>query len=100
MNKAKIRQLAEEQAKASRIKQTAAQRTPDAPEQSGRTSGAPTGGALVEAFQERIYTALVGGSDFWRTQAGAAEICRVAYRRSEIAVEVWLKERAKVEIKA
>ena len=97
MNKAKIKQLADEQARAAETKKTAAQRAPDALAASGRGSGAPTGVTSVEAFQARIYTALVGGSDFVRTQAGAAEVCRIAYRRSEIAVEVWLKERAKAE---
>ena len=97
MNKAKLKQLAEKQANAAETKQTAAQRPPDASEPSARTSSAPIVGTGLEAFQARIYTALVGGSDFVRTQAGAAEVCRIAYRRSEIAVEVWRKERAKAE---
>ena len=52
-------------------------------------------GLIGSALQARVYAALVGGSDFLRTQAGPAEVCRLAYRRSEIAVEVWRKERAK-----
>lgn len=97
MNKAKIKQLADEQARAAETKKTAAQRAPDAAAASGRGNGEPTGVTSVEAFQARIYAALVGGSDFVRTQAGAADVCRIAYRRSEIAVEVWLKERAKAK---
>ena len=89
MNKAKIKQLAAD------TKRTASQRPPEASGAAGRTSSAASPTASTEALQARIYAALVGGSDFLRTQAGPAEVCRLAYRRSEIAVEVWRKERAK-----
>lgn len=100
MNKAKLKQLAEEQANTAETKQTAAQRPPDASEQSGRTSSAPIVGTGLEAFQARIYTALVGGTDFSRSQAGVVALCREAYKRSKTAVEVWRNEKAKVEGKA
>jgi len=89
MNKAKIKQLAAD------TKRTASQRPPEASGVAGRTSTASMAANCTEALQARIYAALVGGSDFLRTQAGPAEVCRLAYRRSEIAVEVWRKERAK-----
>jgi hypothetical protein len=76
MNKAKIKQLAQEQAKTSREPAT-----PDP----------------KDDLQERLYVALVGSADFIRTQFGPIEICRIAFKRSQIAADVWRKEMAKIE---
>ena len=100
MNKAKIKQLAAEQANAAKTKQTAAQRPQDTSEHAGRTSGAPTDGAGKEAFQAQLYVALIGGSNFAQTMAGRAVVCREAWKISKTAVEVWLEEKAKSEGRA
>ena len=42
-----------------------------------------------------IYAALVGGSDFLRTQASEADVCRIAYARSRTAVRIWREQKAK-----
>jgi hypothetical protein len=42
-----------------------------------------------EDLQERLYIALVGGSDFTRTMCGAADVCRLAYKNSLAALKVW-----------
>ena len=88
MNKSKLKQLAEDAAKAAKTTKTAAQA---ASEPAGRTSG----GINIETFQARIYAAIVGGSNFRQTMAGKAVICREAFETSRIAIEVWLEEKGK-----
>ena len=49
----------------------------------------------LDRLQARIYAALVGGSDFIRTLAGEADVCRLAYSRSRVAVRIWKEQKAK-----
>lgn len=55
----------------------------------------PSPAASADRLQAMIYAALVGGSDFLRTQASEADVCRNAYRRSMIAVRIWREQKAK-----
>ena len=55
----------------------------------------PAPAASADRLQAMIYAALVGGSDFLRTQAGEAEVCRIAYARSRTAVRIWREQKAK-----
>ena len=55
----------------------------------------PSPAASADRLQAMIYAALVGGSDFQRTQAREADVCRLAYARSRTAVRIWRQEKAK-----
>lgn len=55
----------------------------------------PSPAASADRLQAMIYAALVGGSDFLRTQASEADVCRIAYARSRTAVRIWRQEKAK-----
>ena len=60
-----------------------------------KADGKQAGGDGSDRLQAMIYAALVGGSDFLRTQAGEAEVCRIAYARSKTAVRIWREQKAK-----
>ncbi len=55
----------------------------------------PSPAASADRLQAMIYAALVGGSDFLRTQASEADVCRIAYARSRTAVRIWREQKAK-----
>ena len=40
-----------------------------------------------------LYSQIVGGTDFLRTQASPADVCRMALKRAQIAARVWSEER-------
>ena len=50
-----------------------------------------------EDLQERLYIALVGGSDFAHTMCGAVDVCRNAYKHSIAALKVWREKKAAEE---
>ena len=76
MNKTKIQKLAQDSAAASnRPKQV----VPVPP--------------AADDLCARLYVALVGSSDFLRTQASPADVCRMALKRAQIAARVWSEER-------
>ena len=75
MNKKKIQQLARESALQ--------------PMEENRQSLA----VPQDDLRARLYVALVGSSDFLRTQASTADVCRMALKRATIAARVWIEER-------
>ena len=92
MNKATLKQLAQKQATAS------AESNPEAPQKpivASETKKVTNSSNDLKRLQAQIYAALVGGSDFLRTQAGVADICRAAYARSKVAVRIWQEAKHK-----
>ena len=75
MNKTKIQKLAQDSAAAS-----------------NRPKQVPVPPA-ADDLCARLYVALVGSSDFLRTQASPADVCRMALKRAQIAARVWSEER-------
>ena len=51
-------------------------------------------GMSSEAFQARIYAALVGATDYTRTMSGEGTLFRIAFERSQRAVDAWKKFKA------
>ena len=87
MNKAKIEKMA-------KARNDAVSAQNPAPQARAEPETVDDAGMSSEAFQARIYAALVGATDYTRTMSGEGTLFRIAFERSQRAVDAWKKFKA------